>query len=282
MRAQAVGQVADVTLLAWHGNDLAAKIEHGARAGRRQRRVTDPARTLHEPRPQLAQVGGHANRQLLAGPRLRVEHVQHARLFVDDAVGTVRCAQDGKVGMLRDLTNLFALRVVGEHVEFAVAIGSEIDRVANPHRIGVVRSCFRLRDLVDRMRLSVVQPQARHGSAAILLPLLISSGDGVVGDALPVGGIGGARRVRNRQRLFDAPADGNREQLAVTAGERGALRGEEDRLAVRREALHDVGAGMPRQAHRRTAADRHDEHVGVAVVLRAERDRPAVRRKHRV
>jgi hypothetical protein len=52
--------------------------------------------------------------------------------------------------------------------------------------------------------------------------------------------------------------------------------------AVRREALHDVGARMPRQPLRRSAADGDDVDVGVAVELRAERDRLAVGRERGV
>ena len=78
------------------------------------------------------------------------------------------------------------------------------------------------------------------------------------------------------------PCDRDGEELGVARGERRALRCEEHALAVGREALHAIDAGMPRQARGRTAGERHRVDVGVAVVLRAERNRLPVRRERRI
>ena len=52
-------------------------------------------------------------------------------------------------------------------------------------------------------------------------------------------------------------------------------------LPVGRESLDDVGAGMPGEPRRHAALGRDDVDVGVAVVLRAERDR-SVGRERRI
>ena len=63
---------------------------------------------------------------------------------------------------------------------------------------------------------------------------------------------------------------------------RGPRRREEHARAVGRPALHQVGAGMPGEPRRLAAVGRHHVDVGVAGVLRAERQRAAVGRELRM
>ncbi len=274
-------QIARVPFLARHGDDLAAELEHRPRAGRRERGVADVARAFDESRPRFAQVRGNADRQR---PRRRgagVEHVQPARLLVDDPPAAGRRAEDGKVVVPGQLPDRLRLRVVAEQVELAVPIRSKVHRVAHPHRIHVVRAVARLRDVLDGVIACLVQPDARRAAAAVVLPLQERRAERVVGDAPAVRRVGRARRVGNRQRLLDPAVHGNGEELREPGREDGARRREQHALAVGREPLHEVGAGVPREPHRHAALRGHHVHVGVPLVLRAERDPRAVGRERR-
>ena len=91
----------------------------------------------------------------------------------------------------------------------------------------------------------------------------------------------GARGMRDRQRCFDAARGRYGEQLRVAVVEHRTRRREEDGGPVGREALGDVGAGVPGQPLRHAARGGHHEDVHVAVVLGAEGNRRAVWREHR-
>ena len=95
-------------------------------------------RAAHEARARLAQIGRHADRQLAALAGRRVEQVQVAGLLVDDLAAAGGGVQDREVGVPGELLDRLRLRVVRVQVELAVAVGAEVDRVADPHRIGVV------------------------------------------------------------------------------------------------------------------------------------------------
>ena len=75
---------------------------------------------------------------------------------------------------------------------------------------------------------------------------------------------------------------GNGEELRVASGKVARCDVNSTPLPSGVKLADDVGAGMPGQPHRRAAGDWDDEDVGVAVVLRAERNRPAVRREDRI
>ena len=66
--------------------------------------------------------------------------------------------------MPRDLANLLAPGVVREQVELAGAVGPEVDRVPDPHRVGVVGARFRLRDLFDASQSLEKEIQKLTGS----------------------------------------------------------------------------------------------------------------------
>ena len=281
VRRHAACDVARVALLGRHRHDFASELEDRPCAGRRDARVADVVGALHEPGPGLAQVRRHGNDEALRGSGGRVQQVQPAGLLVHDLAAARRRLEHREVVVLRDSADLLRRGVVRVDVELAVTVRAEVDRATNPHRIHVVRAVGRLRHLLDGIVRGVVEPETRDASAAILLPLVVRRRQRVVRDAAAVGRVGRLEGVRNGQLHFHPALDGHGEEVLVGAGERGAAGGEQHLLPVYREALNEVGAGVPGQPLRHAALGRHDEHVGVAVVLRRERDELPVRRKRR-
>ena len=285
MGAGRAREVARRPLLRRHGDDLAAELEDGARAARRQRSSAHELRALLEARPQLLEIGRRADAQALALPGPGVEQVDPASLLEGDprAFGAALGArgQHREVGERSELTHLAAGAIEREQVDLAGAIGPEVDAVADPHRVDVVRSIRGLRHLRHRLRGEVVEPDARGGAAAILLPLLVDLGQRLIGDGAAIGSVGRVEPVGDRQARREAAGDRHGEELKVAAGVDRARRVEEDRLAVGREALDVVTPRVPGQPARCAAVDRHDVDVDVAVVLAAERHQTAVGREAR-
>ena len=278
-------EVPGIALLGGHGHDLAAELERSARAGRRDRRAADPLRALRPARAGLEEVAGHGDREVGRLLRGGVVEVERPRLLEDDASVGRRGVQDGEVritgqGCKRERSLRRVSRIGrprrGVQVEFAVAIGSEIHGVAEPHRVGVVAAPVRLRDLLDRVRRDVVEPDPRDEAAAVVLPLEERGVVRVVGDRLPVRRIRGARGVRNRELRLEAAVHGHGVEPHVAVVDGGARRREEDGFPVRRESLHDVPARVPREALRHAARGGDDVDVEVAVQLGAEREERAV------
>ena len=276
VNAHRAGQVARVSFFRRHGDDLAAEVEHRACARRRQRRVPHVLRAADEARPGLLEIGGDADGQLLTGLRRGIQQVEITGLFVHHVAAAGGEREHGEVVVTRQLRDGFGPRLEREQVELAVAVRSEIDRVADPRRIGIVGASRRLGNPVHAMIADVVDEHFRRLAAAVVLPLQKSGRQRVVGDSVGGGGVTRARSVRNRQRLLDASVDRHGEQLGVAIRVRGASRREHDRLSVGREPLHEIGARMPREPPRHAAGDWNDVDVGVPLVLRAERDRRAV------
>ena len=201
------------------------------------------------------------------------------RLLVDDLAAAGGNVENGKIRVIGQALDGLGLRVVGVEVQLPVAVGTEIDRVADPRGLGVVAARSGLRHLLDRARRDVVDPDSRDGAAAVALPLEELLGKRIVGDAPAVGGEGRAVGVGDGQALLRTSLDGHGEELRKAAGEHRARRGEEDRLAVGGEALDDVGARMPGQALRHAALGGDDVDVGIAFVLSGEGDPVAVGRE---
>ena len=113
-----------------------------------------------------------------------------------------------------------------------------------------------------------------------MLPLAGHVALRAVRDLGAVGRIAGLKAVRDRQLLGHAAGQRHGEQLHVPIAEDLAI-GVEQHLAIGREATHEVGAGVPGQAGRRTASDGDRVGIDVAVVLGAEGDGLAIGRKAR-
>ena len=180
-----------------------------------------------------------------------------------------------------DLRELLGLGVERPDVRDAVAIGQEVDRVARPHRIHVLRVGPRRRDEI--VGLEIDDPDRPVLAAAIVAPLLVPGVVHAIRDVRAVRRNLALVAARQGQRLLDAADGGHRPESRRGVGRPArAAGGEEHRRAVGRPALDRVGAGMPRQALGIAAFGRHDIHVGVAGIFAAEGNRSAVRRKVRV
>ena len=151
----------------------------------------------------------------------------------------------------------------------------------DPDRIDVLRIGPRRRDEI--VGLEIDDPDRPVLAAAIVAALLVPRVVHAVGDVRAVGRDLALIAARQRHRLLDAALDRHGPEARRAARRpRRARRGEDDRLAVRRPALHVVAAGMPRQPLRLAAFGRHDVDVDVAGVLAAERDPLAVGREMRI
>src|SRR4029079_13743508 len=138
-------------------DDLAPIFKSRSHAGWRDRGVAHVVATLHEARSCLPEIGGHADGEFATvARRCRIENVQVAGLLVDELPGSRAHVENGEVLVRGEAANLLRARVVRVDVELAVAIGAEVDGVADPLRVDVVRATFGLRNLFDRMRRDVV------------------------------------------------------------------------------------------------------------------------------
>ncbi len=289
VRPRRARQVARRPLLDRRGEDVAARREQRPLPFRAQLDVADLRADRDAAGPARQTIVGHrdGDRRRLAA--LRVEQLQLAVGLVDDAprLGVLarpahvprRGRRDGRRRLLRD--------VVGVEVEGPVAIGVEVDRAADPHRVAIgARVIGDPRGVVAGQ----VEDEQVVGLAAAVALLRAEVAEARrVDDPLAVRRVGSGARFRHRQRLGrtarrrDRVEPGDRQRPPV------AMRPEQDARAVGRPAVHLVvvaPAGRERPARRverelaRLAARaRHDVDLLVAVVLAGEREPLAVRRE---
>src|SRR5262249_38655025 len=141
-------------------------------------------------------------------------------------------------------------------------VGAEVDGVADPVGVGVVAAAGRLGEFGEVVRLDVVDPDARVGAAAVVLPLGAGVAGRGVGDVGAVGRVGGLEPPGDRQLGRHAAGERDGVQLVVPAAVDLPRRTEQDRLAVRGEAAHDVRGRVPGQPRRVAAGDRDGVDVG--------------------
>ncbi len=200
-------------------------------------------------------------------------------LLVDDPTRSGGGAQHREILMLGDPRDVPGPGVVGMDVEFPVPIRAEIDAVADPHGVRVVRAPLRLRHLHDGVIRDVIDPDPRRRPAAVVLPL----GEGLVerrvGDLRSVRRIRGLEGVRDRQLVGMSSTRRDGEELLVSSCVGVAPRREEDGRTIGREALHDVRARMPGEPRGHPSIRRDEEHVGISVIFPAEGDPLSVRRE---
>ena len=79
----------------------------------------------------------------------------------------------------------FDLLSIGIEVEFAVSVGTEIDLIPEPHRIGIIASPFGLGDFLERIVACFQDPDFGRRPAAVVLPLHVGEAvdQRVIGDS---------------------------------------------------------------------------------------------------
>src|SRR5437762_971160 len=82
-------------------------------------------------------------------------------------------------------------------------------------RIEVVAAAGRLRNLLGRVVLAAINPDARVRAAAVVFPLLGAVGERRIGDVCAVGRVARFDAVGNRQLRRHATAEGHGEELRV-------------------------------------------------------------------
>ena len=274
-RAARVRQVADVALLAWNRKNLAARLDDDPLARGRERDVGDPAGHVlparHHPRKIAA--GGDLDR--LAPAAFRIEAVDPPALLEDNRPATGVDRLDVEVGELRRLGELPGFGIERPDIRDAVTIGEEVDGVARPDRVHVLRVCPRRRDEI--VSFEIDDPDRPVLAAAIIAPLLVPGVVHAIRDVCATRGDLPLVAPRQGQRLLDATHGGHGPESRGGIGRPArSAGGEEHRRAVGSPPLHGVRARVPRQALGIAAFCRHDVHVRVAGIFAAEGNRAAV------
>ena len=285
------GQVARWALLDGEGEDVAAGHEERPLALRAELEAFDVSLDAHPRGAHRDAVARDEDRDRLVGLRADVVDAQLAVQLVDDAGRVVgRRPADVPRGAARELRDRVGLRVPGVEVERAVAVGGEVDPVADPH--GVALGALAGGEGLGVVRGEVVDPEVLRPAALVALPGAEVAEEGRVGDPLPVGREVARARGGHRERLREAPLCRDGEELALRADAVGvALRAEENGRAVGRPA-HDlvvVAAARREGAAGRVVGEllrlaplrRHHVDLLVALVLAGEGEPLPVRRELR-
>ena len=123
-----------------------------------------------------------------------------------------------------ELPDVLAPCVIGKQVEFAGPIGTEVNGVAHPARIGIVAALVRLGNLLDGMIRRSMNPDSRVHTAAIVFPLPRVVVKGRVGDGFAIGRVASLDAVGNCELCWLAAGNRYGEELLVHRGERLAQR----------------------------------------------------------
>ncbi len=152
-------------------HDVAAGLEDGAAAGRRHGRTGDQFVGPGGPRAQRRGVRHDAHRHFGHALARQTQQVQASAGLKHDGVWTHRRKCDVEVVELRDLPNTPGPEVLRPDVVALArsSIGQEIDRVAAPHRLSVVRRI--VRDIPRGEGFQIEHEQVRRPAAAISLPV---------------------------------------------------------------------------------------------------------------
>lgn len=260
-------------------DDLAARLEGGALAGRRDAGRLDQARHFFNPRLQRRAVGDHLHRHVHHLLSSELEAIQPAAGREDDVVRAERGEGDVVVAEVGHLPRRAVAPIERPEVLPlpGPAIGHEVDRVAVPHRELV--DGHALRHVRRGEARQVERPDVRRPPAAIPLPRAVGLRLRHVGDARPVGRERPRLAVRHLQLLGHAPGGAGQIELVVALPSALAARGKQHALAVGMPVDDAVGHRMMGEAHGIAALRRDDVGVEVAVVVRGERDLAAIRRE---
>ena len=146
-----------------------------------------------------------------------------------------------------------------------------------PHRLRIGRLVRR--QIFRLVRFEIEEPDIRVHPAAIPLPRPEIDRDGNVGERFAIERDRAEFAVGQRQFLRQPAVRGDFVKLIKPVLLARARGGEENRLAVRVPAEHAIGRSMVGDPPGQPAARRHGINIRVAVVISAEGDHGAVRRK---
>ena len=76
------------------------------------------------------------------------------------------------IGVAGQLANFLAAGIEGIKIEFAIAIGAEVNRVADSDGIDIIGAAGRLRNFFGLPIGKIEHPQLRMSTAAVAFPLL--------------------------------------------------------------------------------------------------------------
>ncbi len=202
-------------------------LKDGARAGGREVGVLDfVGPDGGQVRLQVGQFAVNLDGEGCVGVGCGVNEMERAELLVDEAAGTGLEGFEVEALVGLDLGDFFGAGVVAEERDGAVAVGEEVDGVADPDGVGVVGVVARDFDQVES--LEIHDPDGRGLSADIALPGRLPSGDGLIGERLAVGREGACVACGQGQRLRHAGAVGvdeeELEEVAIAERAAGAMR----------------------------------------------------------
>ena len=138
MDSRTTREVSRVSLLGGHGEDLTARLERGAHACGRQRGCMDQGSDGPHLRARPRHVTPHVHDELLCLPVRDIVHMDEARLFEHDRACPGRRVHDIEVREVRELPEHLRISAICVKIGDFLAVGNEIDRVADPHRVVVV------------------------------------------------------------------------------------------------------------------------------------------------
>ena len=213
--------------------------------------------------------------------RLRIQLVDVAGLLKHHCARACVESLDVEVGELGHLRQLLGFRFVRPDILDAIAIRDEVDGVADPRRIDVLRVGPRRRNEIKSFEID--NPDRPVLPAPVVAPLVVPGVVHAISKPCAIRRVLALEPARQRQRDFHSAFGGNRpEARRGTRRFAGARGREQHRLAVGRPTLHQVRTRMPRQAFRLAAFGRDDIDVDVARVVATESQPLTVGREVRI
>jgi len=203
--------------------------------------------------------------------------MKNSKLRIDNRARTSGGRCDVEALIVDHPRDFLCFGVVGEKCPRAFAVGQEIDGLACPHRIAIIR--ILPRHLDDARIREIGDPYRCCLAAAVALPVRLPLKNGNIGNVGAVGRIGPVLGHIEGQLRGQAAGYRNGEEM-VRIVVAGARRAEENALSIRRPADRNVRAGMVREAAWFAARGRHDVNIDVAVVIAAESDHRAIGREN--
>ena len=158
-------------------------------------------------------------------------------MFVDNLPSVGAGELDVVVRIVGHLLRLPVGGVVDKEVHRLVAVGDEVDVLANPHRADVLRHI--LRQVLHLLGRGVIEPDVVSHAATVILPVAELAEDAVIGHALPIVRREAAKStLGQRQGMRHAARKRRHPQPSVKAvADAVAI---DHSLTIRRPGHHDV------------------------------------------